>query len=112
MNRSTGVGILFGLLVILSFNFGWAMSGAANKESRELPKTFSREPDFIQLKLVDDRAFIIAGLSLQSCSNILNAASEGDIATIKREAISIDSYVDRTAALIAEREALLKKLGY
>ena len=112
MNRSTGLVILFGLLFFLAFNLGWAMSGAADQKNRELPKSFSREPDFIKLKSLDDRAFILAGSSLQTCSNILSAASEGDVATIKREANSIDIYVDKAADLIKEREALLKKLGY
>lgn len=112
MSRNVGFVVFIGLIFILGFNVGSSMGKAPETKNVATPQVSSREPDFIKLKNVDDRGFILAGSSLQSCSNILNAFSEGDAVTIRREASNIDMYVDRTAILIKEREALLKKLGY
>lgn len=111
MNRYLLMGILFGLVGLFFFNLGSAANEAMQRKEQK-KFVFTREPDFIKLKSIDDRAFLIAGESLQTCSKIIVGVSEGNLRSAEQEGKKFDLYLDQVSGILEERSNVLKRLGY
>lgn len=74
-----------------------------------------KEPDLTnwkKLKEVDDQGFIVAGETLQLCSDGFGAISEGDMNTLLSIGQQVGPKTEELNRLATERITVLEELGY
>lgn len=114
----------FGALILLVKTEPTVVTKTQVKEViRYVPKTVIKEvpatgeatlddSNWRRLKALDDEIFSVSGDALSSCSNIIQAAGQGDIDTIESENAVMSKQTLDLQSKLEKRKSLIQKLGY
>jgi hypothetical protein len=113
----------FGVIIAVAFFIGIGFGGAGKTQTiekevvKEVPveKTVEVEKngdEWRKLKSIDDEGFIVAGEAMQLCSAGYYAISNGDVNTLEAVTAETKTKTTKMLQLGAERQKVLKTLGY
>lgn len=103
--------LVLGLLFLLAFFLGMVFAPKP-EPIKIVQRDEQREVQWLNLKKLDEKAFSYASTGFSLCSEMLEAASDYDYATLAVTTAQMNQVGEDMLELNSERQSILQKLGF